>query len=399
LVPGAGVSVAVSLVVALCVAISHGNAVGWIVVWGVPAVGCASVGAVLCLKASGNPIGWLFLGVGVALTVGLACDAYASAGPTIEGRPAAVVVGYLFETLPVVVLPTVLLLFPSGRLPSRRWRPVGVLWLGTSTVIILNTVLAPGLLVLDSGLSVANPIGLGGTAGAILTRALIVVLVFAVIMVAAAVSLILRYRAAAGVLRQQIKWFGAGGVLIAIAALLIPVLGSIGPPWSTVVVDSFWALAITGLVITTGVAILRFRLYEIDVIIRKTLVYAGLVAILAFVYLGGIYLIDRTLQAVTGQSGALAVTLSTLAVAAAFQPLRVRLQTSVDHRFYRKKYDAALTLESFAARLRDQIELDALTFDVLDIVNVTVQPRHASVWLRPAEPTKPQASGEHATSR
>ena len=226
--------------------------------------------------------------------------------------------------------------------------------------------------------------------GTILTRALIVVLGFAVIMVAAAVSLILRYRASTGVLRQQIKWFGAGGMLIALAALLIPVLGSMGTPWSTVVIDSFWAVAITGLAITTGVAILRYRLYEIDLIIRKTLVYAVLVAILAIVYVGGIFLIDRGLQALTGQSGALAVTLSTLAVALAFQPLRTRIQRAVDHRFYREKYDGARTLEDFAARLRDQIELDTLTLDVLDVVNTALQPRHLSLWLPPANPTAPQ---------
>jgi hypothetical protein len=372
-----------SLLLAFGVALAHDVGLGWVVVWAVPGLGCASVGAVLCRKVPANPIGWLFLGVGLVLAVGLACDAYANAAPASAGSGAAVAVAYLFESLPVVVLPSVLLLFPTGRLPSRRWRPVGVLWAGITVALVLNVLLAPGVLVLDSDLSVQNPIGLGGVAGSAATHGTVAIPVFAAIMVAAAVSLIRRYRRATGDLRQQVKWFGAGGVLIAGCALLIPVFGSMGAPWSTVVLDSCWAVAITGLAVTTGVAILRYRLYEIDVIIRKTLVYTILVGCLAAAYLGGIYVSESALQAVTGRSGALAVTLSTLAVAAAFQPLRVRIQRGVDRRFYRGRFDSAEALERFAGRLRDQIELDALAVDVLDLVDSTLRPAHVSIWLRP----------------
>ncbi len=382
---GAWAGCAAAVVVAIGIALAHGNAVGWIVVWGVPALGCASVGVVLCLKVPRNPIGWLFLVVGVVLAAGLACDAYASAAPHAGPAPAAVVMGYLGETFPVIVLPTVILLFPGGRLPSPRWRPVGALWAVISAVLLLNALFAPGLLVLDSNLSVQNPAGLSGTAGTVATHGTGVVPVFALIMAAAAVSLARRYRRATGELRQQVKWFGAGGALIVVAAVLIPVLGSAGAPWSTDVLDSFWALAITGLVVTTGVAILRYRLYEIDVIIRRTLVYTTLIGLLALAYLGGIYLIDTALQAVTGQSSALAVTVSTLAVAAGFQPLRLRIQRGVDHRFYRGKYDAGETLERFAGMLRNQIELDALAAGVIDAVKLTMQPTHASLWLRPTD--------------
>ena len=149
----------------------------------------------------------------------------------------------------------------------------------------------------------------------------------------------------------------------------------------------------TALPIATGIAILRYRLYEIDVIIRKTLVYTTLVAMLAIAYLTGIYLIDRVLETLTGKSSAVAVTISTLAIVAAFQPLRARLQRVVDHRFYREKYDAAATLNGFSSHLRDQVDLDALRAEVLDVVAVTVQPRHASLWLRAGERREPRQLG------
>jgi hypothetical protein len=137
---------------------------------------------------------------------------------------------------------------------------------------------------------------------------------------------------------------------------------------------------------SVGIAILRYRLYEIDVIIRKTLVYAALAATLALMYLGGISLTTWALRSVIGQSSALGVTLSTLAVAAAFQPLRTRIQRTVDHRFYRRNYDASKTLEAFSGRLREQIDLTALHSEVLGVVTDTVQPSHASLWIRPSEP-------------
>jgi hypothetical protein len=158
-----------------------------------------------------------------------------------------------------------------------------------------------------------------------------------------------------------------------------------GAPWGTVVLDSIWAIAITGMVVTTGVAILRYRLYEIDLIIRKTLVYTTLVGCLALAYLCGVYLVDRALQSVTGQSGPLAVTVSTLTVVVLFQPLRRRIQTAIDHRFYRRKYDAVKTMEAFTGRLRQEIDLDALRGDVLDMIQVTVQPAHASLVLLRAD--------------
>jgi hypothetical protein len=186
--------------------------------------------------------------------------------------------------------------------------------------------------------------------------------------------------------RQQVKWL-IGGAAIALTCLGIMLFGPASSSSTLVQTAISIALPIglAALPVSIGVGILRYRLYEIDVIIRKTLVYAVLAGTLAVTYLGGISLIDHALQAVTGQSGALAVTVSTLVVAAAFQPLRARIQRAVDQRFYREKYDATRTLDAFAGRLRDQIELDALTADVLGVVRLTLQPRHASLWLRPAD--------------
>jgi hypothetical protein len=375
-----------ALMVAAAFALTGDGGMWWLVVWAVPATGCVCVGFLLCTRVPANPIGWLFLGVGTTLAVGLACDAYARADSSAgAAASAAEVVGYLFETMPIIVLPAVLLLFPDGHLPSPRWRPVGIVWIVISVILALNALLAPGTLALDSNLSVQNPIGLSGVSGAIVNKSVIVIMPFAVVMAAAVVSLVRRYRRASGDLRQQLKWFGSGGVLLATAAVLIPVLGSMGAPWGTVVLDSIWAIAITGMVVTTGVAILRYRLYEIDLIIRKTLVYTTLVGCLALAYLCGVYLVDRALQSVTGQSGPLAVTVSTLTVVVLFQPLRRRIQTAIDHRFYRRKYDAVKTIEAFTGRLRQEIDLDALRGDVLDMIQVTVQPAHASLVLLRAD--------------
>jgi hypothetical protein len=205
--------------------------------------------------------------------------------------------------------------------------------------------------------------------------------VLAGVMVAAAGGLVMRFRDATGDTREQLKWFGCGAALLALAAAAsVPLT-----PVSNLVATLLWVVAATVSLSAIGVAVLRYRLYEIDVIIRKTLVYAALVGSLALVYVSGIYLIDTALQAATGQSGAFAVAASTLAVAAAFRPLRIRLQRGVDRRFYRGKYDAGRTLDAFTSRLREQIDLDALHGEILRAVEETVQPSFASLWLSPGD--------------
>ena len=381
----------VSVACALAVAVSSSHSSAWIVPNVAPLLGCAFVGLVLCLRVPTNAIGWLFLITALLLGVGKLCDAYSGVSPMLFGGREAAFAAALFEPLVLFVLPALLLLFPEGRLPSRRWRPVGWLWAIAVLALIIGQLVTPDNGTLDSGRAWRNPFEVTGIVGAVASYvAFLGLLTVFPLMIAGAVSLITRYRRATGLLRQQLKWFGTAATVLAIAVVGLP-LSWASPSWTTWY-SALLSAAGTGLAVATGVAILRYRLYEIDVIIRKTLIYAGLAAMLATLYLGGIWATTWVFRSITGQSGALAVTLSTLAVAAAFQPLRTRIQRSVDHRFYRQKYDAARTLDSFSAHLRDQIDLAALHTDVLDVVHVTLQPSHASIWLRPSihEPSTPK---------
>ena len=314
----------VSLACALAVAASSGEGLLWIVPNVAPLLGCACVGLVLCLRVPKNAIGWLFLVTGFLIGVGKLCDAYSGVSPALVGSRASASVAGLFEPLVLFVLPALLLWFPEGRLPSRRWRPVAWFWAVAVLAFVLGQLVTPDNGTLDSGRVWHPPLEVTGFVGgrAASVVAILGFLTVFPLMIAGAVSLIRRYRRATGFLRQQLKWFGAAATVLAIVVVGLPLSWGL-PAWKTwyaVLLSS----AGTGLVVAIGVGILRYRLYEIDVIIRKTLVYATLVGSLASVYLGGIYLIGRALQALTGRSGALAVTVSTLAVALAFQPLRSR---------------------------------------------------------------------------
>jgi hypothetical protein len=203
------------------------------------------------------------------------------------------------------------------------------------------------------------------------------------------VSLVVRYRRSGAFERQQIKWLAAAATT---ATVLYPVglfsTGAFGtssgpePLWQRIAEAAFLG-AFALISISIGVAVLRYRLYGIDVIIRRTLVYAALVGCLAVLYLVGVFAIQAAVRSVSGQSGTLAVTVSTLLVAAAFQPLRTRIQRAVDHRFYRSRYDAARTLEAFSGRLREQVDLETVTDEVLGVVRHTLRPAHATLWLKP----------------
>jgi hypothetical protein len=211
-----------------------------------------------------------------------------------------------------------------------------------------------------------------GVAGAILA---------AVSMVASAVSLIVRMRRAGRVERQQIKWLAYGG---AVVVGTIFVAGGIAI-WKEAIGIVGINVALLGLPVFTGIAIVRYRLYDIDIIINRTLVYGSLTATLALVYFGGVVTIQTLFRALTSQERLpqLAVVVSTLAIAALFDPLRRRIQSFIDRRFYRSKYDAAKTLDTFSARLRDETDLGTLSDDLLVVVKETMQPEHVSLWLRP----------------
>jgi hypothetical protein len=265
-------------------------------------------------------------------------------------------------------------LFPDGRFMSRRWRGVGV---ASSVILVLVTVgsaFAPGIL--DGASSIDNPLGAGGGLGDAFTGMrnlgnLLGVPTF----LAALVALVVRFRRSRGVERQQLKWITFSLVLIAGA-------GAVNAPGGATTLPFFlMMIALAALPVAIGIAMLRYRLYDIDVVINRALVYAVLSATLVVTYLGTVLLLQLILSGVTKNSS-LAVAASTLAVAALFRPARRRIQAIVDRRFYRRKYDAAQTLERFGARLRDEIDLDALGVELRGVVAETMQPAHVSLWLR-----------------
>jgi len=199
-------------------------------------------------------------------------------------------------------------------------------------------------------------------------------------MVASAVSLIVRLRRAGSVERQQIKWLAYGGAVV-VGTICV---GGLITLWSVPVSIMIMSVALLGLPVFTGIAIVRHRLYDIDLIINRTLVYASLTAMLVLLYVGGVVSLQYAFRAITGQESQLAVVASTLVIAALFNPLRGRIQEFVDRRFYRRKYDARKTLETFSAKLRDETDLQALDDDLVWVVRETMQPAHVGLWLRPS---------------
>jgi cytochrome b subunit of formate dehydrogenase len=274
------------------------------------------------------------------------------------------------------------LLFPNGRLPSARWR-----WFARFTAISLLpaailAALSPGL-ILSSTLQ--NPLGIQGLPNA--SKA-IEAFMYALVVVGAS-SMLTRLRHAGRIERQQIKWF-AYATAVAISGVILKntVYPAVGLTWVWWVGLVLTTVGVVSSPVAMGIAIFRYRLYQIDLIINRTLVYGSLTAVLAGVYLGGVVLLQYAFRALTGEGSQLAVVASTLIIAALFIPLRRRIQGFIDRRFYRRKYDARKTLEAFSAKLRNQTDLDALSEDLVGVVGDTMQPAHVSLWLRPETVSK-----------
>ncbi len=285
-------------------------------------------------------------------------------------------------------MPFLLLLFPTGRLPSPRWRFVAraVVVAGVLTLII-------GPFQPESGVvDVENPFGVGGILGqAVMGITLVGVLVIFLATILSALSLVFRYRRASGVERQQIKWFAYAAVVFGGLIVFGGFLGRDLPGiWDALSETVTFAV----LYVAVGIAILRYRLYEIDRIINRTLVYAVITVTLVAVYLVGVVSLQYLFRTLTGQESQLAVVASTLAIAALFGPLRRRIQTFIDRRFYRRKYDAAKTLETFSMKLRDETDLEQLNRELVSVVRETMQPGHVSLWLRPPEWSREKMKGE-----
>jgi hypothetical protein len=345
------------------------------------------VGAVVASRHPRNAIGWIFCSMGLVVGLSTLAIGYAEywlasgSGPRSLGETAAWFSSWSWILLVCVPTSFLLLLFPDGRLPSPRWRPVA--WCAGLGIIgfVVGYALEAGPL--GDFPQIANPYGIDSSVVGVVGVAAGIAVGGS--MVASAVSLVVRLRRAGSVERQQIKWLAYGGAVV-VGAVFV---GGVIAVWIGEVGISLIIIGLLGLPIFTGIAIARHRLYDIDLIINRTLVYASLTGILALVYFGGVAATQAVLQTFTGQRELpqLVIVASTLVIAALFNPLRRRMQAFVDRRFYRRKYDAAKTLEDFNSRLREETDLDALSSDVVEVARGTMQPAHVSLWLRPdAEP-------------
>ena len=359
------------------------------------------VGALIASRRPRNPIGWICLAAGITWMLGMVSGSYVLYGlrlasPGSVPYPAAV--GSLSEFLPPTALllgTFLILLFPDGRLPSSRWRPVA--WL-CGAVIATNLVvgiLVPGAL--PEVRNVRNPFGLEGQPWLVDANEAIGLL-FPLCLLASASSLLLRYLRAREEVREQIKWlaFAASVVALGVSGAVVHgtlfpsgAVGSTDPLLGNLLEDTI-TLSFGGVPVAIGFAVLKYRLYDIDIIINRTLVYGSLTVMLALVYLGGVTATQALFQTFTGQEELpqLAIVVSTLVIAALFNPLRHRVQSFIDRRFYRRKYDARKTLEGFSARLRNETDLDGLNAELVTVVRETMQPEHVSLWLRPDTPLK-----------
>ena len=370
-----------------------GGAIGDLLILA-PFLAFTIVGALIASRRPENPIGWICLVAGLFWTL-IVLDgqyiAYALATTGVLPLPAAVALNQWLWVPPVGLLSIYLiLLFPDGKLPSRRWRPLA--WFSGAVLIMVSLAIAltPGPLPDLEG--VRNPFGLEGYPW-IADASKVIPVLMPLCAVASALSLVLRYRRSGSEEREQIKWIALAGSFVGLMSLVTvfstlifePLfLGATGtqPLWLGILQD-VELLSFTGIPVAVGFAVLKYRLYDIDLLINRALVYGSLSATLALVYFGGIVVLQRLFVVLTGQQSTLAVVASTLLIAALFSPLRRRIQRFIDRRFYRKKYDARRTLEAFSTKLREGTDLDALSNDLVGVVRETMQPAHVSLWLRP----------------
>ena len=367
-------------------------ALGWVGAGDIPyaigfvalQLGAATAGAVISSRLPRNAVGWIFLAIGILMGLLLTVDAYAELGIEARSAPlpgtgvAAWVGTWIFVPAAFGLPMFLLLLFPNGRFVSKRWRLAGWVLGVIVTLAAASKALRPGRI--PPGIE--NPLAPGGALGEAFVYLSSVTDFLALPGFAVAVAgLAVRLRRSRGVERQQLKWFTYSSAFVGTGfavAILIP--GGLAADLAFLV----GLIALALLPIAAGVAILRHGLYDIDRIINRTLVYGSLTALLALVYLGGVTATQALLQTFTGQQELpqLALVVSTLVIAALFAPLRRRIQSFIDRRFYRRKYDARKTLDAFSVKLRDETDLETLSGDLVGVVKNTIQPAHVSLWLR-----------------
>ena len=349
-------------------------------------LGFATAGALIASRQPTNPVGWLsstaaliYIFAGLADTFVNVFTEQATDGGVLL-RLWITVGESLWASGLGIGATLLLLLFPNGHLPSRRWRPVA--WLASFALILIPVaqILVPGRI---QDYPVINPVGIPGAAAVLEGIVGIAYLGLALCVPLSMASLFFRFRRAAPVERQQLKWllFAAGLVAVLFLSSVILEVVTQNSDAAGALSNFLSTAALSAVPIAIGIAILRYRLYDIDVIINRALVYAGLTAILGLTYVGIVFGLQQLLSPITEESD-LAVAGSTLAVAALFRPARSWVQAFIDHRFYRRKFDAQRTVEEFGAHLRNEVELRAVSEQLVGVVRETMQPVHASLWLR-----------------
>jgi len=366
-----------SVVVVLAYGLTHG-ATGATTTWANELAYLAfmlafsTVGALVASRRPRNPIGWLLLG-------SVLCYAVGGAGVTVAGPPLIAWAGAWAWGAGVGLAVVTLLMFPDGHLPSRRWRPA--LWLAVAGIVAFVVGTGFGAPTIGDS-NVPNPFAVPGSLGEVLgalQEAFPLVIVAALV---ALVSVVVRFRRSRGIEREQVKWVLYAAALVGVGLVAqLPIFMVMPPDAAANASNAVATSAFACVPVAIGIAILRYRLYDIDVLIRRTLVYGATSGAIAFAFFGGIVVLQAVLRPITSGSE-LAVAISTLASFALFQPVRGHIQRAVDRRFYRAKYDAEHTVDAFAARLRDDVDLDSLQGELLEAVTETLQPAHASVWIR-----------------
>jgi hypothetical protein len=361
----------------------------------VMAVAFSTVGGVIASRRPENLTGWLCCAIGLVGGIRLFSAEYAAHSLLAAPRslPGGEVMAWILSWIWLLHLGLFVflgLLFPSGLLPYKRWRRFALFSAAVFAVGSISLAFSPGPVVGFS--SIQNPLGVETLSG---IESLVKMLGYTCGLVTA-VSMLERLRYARGVEHQQLKWVTYAGAVLASGGILLyliwPAISIQWLFWTSFVV---FMVGLVGVPLALGIAILRYRLYDIDHIINRTLVYGVLTATLAAIYFGGVAVTEALVRTLTGQEEQpqLAIVVSTLVIAALFNPLRRRIQVVIDQRFYRRKYDAAKTLEAFSAKLRDETDLDSVSEDLVQVVRETMQPAHVSLWLRPDSAGKGEGSG------